>query len=218
MTSDSPPTPVSQESSGPPVRPRAGPLPYLAATGLAGVSTAVLVLGVALPAAAAVPVALLFLAVALVVRWLEDLPPGTGGRALSWVAERIRDLGRDYGVEFYGIASITAFLRAEATSLAETELVLDQLLNEPVRSVISWLVTEVFESMVNAVFAVFWWLELSRGVVGSYGISVFAGILAAGWAVWRVLGITPPSDDERMAEFGKKLAEELGSLTDELGG
>lgn len=218
MTSDPPPTPVSQASSGPPVPSRAGPVPYLAATGLAGLSVAVLVLGVALPAAVVVPVALLFLAVAVVVRWLEDLPPGAGGRAVSWVAEHIRDLGRDYGVEFYGIASITAFLRAEAASLAETELVLDQLLDEPVRSAISWLVTEAFESMVNAVFAVFWWLELYRGVAESYGISVFVAILVAGWAVWRVLGITPPPDGERLAELGEELAGELESLTDELGG
>jgi hypothetical protein len=179
---------------------------------------AVLVAGLALPAAEVLPVGLLFLAVALGVRWLEDLPPGTGGRALSWVAEHVRGLGRDYGVEFYGIASITAFLRAEATSLAETELVLDSLLNEPVRSVISWLVTEAFESMVNAVFAVFWWLELYRGVADAYGASVFAGILVAGWAVWRVLGITPPPDDERVTELGEELARELESLTDEFGG
>lgn len=218
MTSDPHPTPVPPDSSRLPVRPGAGPLPYLAAAGLAGAAMAVLVAGLALPAAEVLPVGLLFLAVALGVRWLEDLPPGTGGRTLSWVAEHVRGLGRDYGVEFYGIASITAFLRAEATSLAETELVLDSLLNEPVRSVISWLVTEAFESMVNAVFAVFWWLELYRGVADAYGASVFAGILVAGWAVWRVLGITPPPDDERVTELGEELARELESLTDEFGG
>jgi hypothetical protein len=170
-------------------------LPYLGAVGLAGAVMAVLVAVTSLPVAGVVQVGLTFVAVALVARRLEDVPPDAGNRVLAWVAERLRGMGDRFGVEFYGLASLTAFLRAEAISLSQTEISWAELLDDPVVSAVTWLITEAIQSFMNAIWAGLWWLQLYREVVPLQGLGVFVAVIVAGWGVWRVLEITPRPRD-----------------------
>lgn len=187
-------------------------LPYAGATGLAVVAMVALVAATALPAAGVLQVGLTFLAVAMIARRLEDLPPDAGSAPVAWVAERLRRLGDDFGVEFYGLASLTAFLRAEARSLLQSDVSVADLLSNPVGTAITWLITEAIESLMNAIWATLWWLQLLRALPGLW---VFAATLAAGWAVWRILDITPREGD-LLDGLGQDLAEleELEELAD----
>lgn len=172
--------------------------PYLRATALAVSTLAVLIVVAGVPVAATLQVGLTYLAVALGARRLEDLPPDAGGRVVQWVAERLRRLEDDFGVEFYGLASLTAFLRAQVISLSETEISLSGLLENPIVSLVTWLISELIESVVNMVWATLWWLQLLRAVPG---VGWFVAVVAAGWAVWRLLDVEPPGGtDPAVAE------------------
>jgi hypothetical protein len=175
--------------------------PYLRATGLATAVLAVLVVVGGFPAAATLQVGLTYLAVALVARRLEDLPPEVGSRPVRWVAERLRRLEDDFGVEFYGLASLTAFLRAQVISLSDTEISLSGLLDDPIVSLVTWLISELIESVFNVVWATLWWLQLLRAVPG---VGWFVAVVAGGWAVWRLLDVEP------RGETGRAVAEGAG--------
>jgi hypothetical protein len=173
--------------------------PYLQATGLAAAVLAVLVVVGGFPPAATFQLGLTYLAVALVARRLEDLPPEVGSRPVRWGAERLRRLEDDFGVEFYGLASLTAFLRAQVLSLSETEISLSGLLDDPIVSLVTWLIAELIESVFNVLWATLWWLQLLRAVPG---IGWFVAVVAAGWAVWRLLDVEPRGETARAAAEG----------------
>lgn len=159
-------------------------LPYLgaAAVGLAAMIT--LVAATALPAAGVFQVGLTFLAVAMVARRVEEIPADSEHPLVAWTADHLDRLGDRFGVEFYGMASLTAFLRAEVISLSSTSLSLADLLSNPVGTAISWLVSEFVESVMNAVWAALWWIPLLQATPGT---GAFVATVAVGWLVWRML-------------------------------
>ena len=57
---------------------------------------------------------------------------------------------------------------------------------------ISWFVSALLESVVNAVWASLWWLQLMQEVDG---LPLLAAIIGAGWVVWKILDITPDPGD-----------------------
>lgn len=165
-------------------------VPYLTATLLAVTAMTVLVLATTLPAAGVFQAGLTFLAVAMVVRRLEDAPRNSDNPVLSWLHDRAVQLEGKFGVEFYGIAALTSFIRAEADVV--TDLSLSGLLSNPVGTLISWFVSALIESIMNVVWASLWWFELMQQVDG---LPLLAAIIGAGWLVWRVLDITPDPEE-----------------------
>jgi len=186
-------------SFGPPARRRHGTeewdrpavLPYLTATLLAVVSMTILVAATTLPAAGVFQIGLTFLAVAMVVRRLEDAPQDSDNPVVAWLHDRAMQLEGKFGVEFYGVAALTSFLRAEVDIV--TGLSLDGLLANPIGTAISWFVSALVESILNAVWAALWWFELMQRVDG---LPLLGAIIGAGWLVWRVLDITPAPEDD----------------------
>lgn len=164
--------------------------PYLLATALAMAAMLLLVVTTSLPAAGVFQIGLTFLAVAMVVRRLQDLPDDTDNPFLVWLHERAERLQGKFGVEFYGIAALTAFLRAEADWVGG--LSIGELLSNPIGTLISWFVPALIESIMNAVWSALWWMQLMLYIDGW---PLFITVVVAGWAVWRVLDITPLDDD-----------------------
>lgn len=165
-------------------------LPYLTATALALVAMTLLVTSTALPAAGVFQVGLTFLAIAMVVRRLEDAPRDTGNPVLDWLTDRAVQLEGKFGVGFYGVAALTSFLRAEVNLVGD--LSLGGILSDPIGTAVSLFVSALIESIMNAVWAALWWVELMSVVDG---LPLLAGIVGAGWLVWRVLDITPAPED-----------------------
>jgi hypothetical protein len=163
------------------------PRPYLVAIGVGVAAMLVLIAVAGLPAAAVFQIGLTFLAVAMVVRRFEDIPEDTDNPVLGWLYDRVVQLEGKFGVEFYGIAALTSFLRSEVDLV--DDLAVGDLLANPVGAAISWFISALIESVVNAFWASLWWLQLLQATDGLY---VFVGIVMAGWLVWRVLEITPP--------------------------
>lgn len=171
--------------------PPSSPRPYLAATGIALIAMVLLVATTALPAPEVFQIGLTFLAVAMGVRRLQDIPYGGHNPLLAWLHDRADDLAERFGVEFYGIAGLTAFLRAEADLV--TDLSVGDLLANPLGAAISWFISALVESIVNAIWSALWWVQLMRVIDGW---PLFLGIVGAGWLVWRILDITPRGEEE----------------------
>jgi hypothetical protein len=158
-----------------------------------GVSLAamlLLVVATSLPAAGIFQIGLAFLAVAMIVRRFEDIPEDTDNPVLGWIYDRVEQLEGKFGVEFYGIAALTAFLRAEADWA--TDLSIGDLLADPVATAIQWFVGALVESIMNAVWSALWWLQLMQVIEGW---PLFIAVVVAGWLVWRVLDISPTKED-----------------------
>lgn len=165
-------------------------LPYLTATLLALTAMIVLVLSTTLPAAGVFQIGLTFLAVAMVVRRLEDAPKDSDNPVVAWLHDRAIQLEGKFGVEFYGVAALTSFLRAEVDLV--TGISIDGFLANPIGAAIVWFVSALMESIMNAVWASLWWFQLMQEVDG---LPLLGGIIVAGWLVWRVLDITPDPED-----------------------
>lgn len=175
----------TKESAGELVRAEpAGLATYAGASAVASLAMVVLVLGLGLPAGGVVLTGSFFLAVAATMRRLQDLDSRELPPVLAAVVDHLEELGDRWGLEFYGIASLTAFLRAEARSLLDSGVTLAEFLASPLSAAIRWLVAEFVESIMNAVWAPLWWLQLFQAVSG---LEVFIAVVAAGWAVWWLL-------------------------------
>lgn len=109
---------------------------------------------------------------------------------VTWLHDRAVQLEGKFGVEFYGVAALTSFLRAEADLLSGVSI--DGFLANPIGSAMAWFVSALIESIMNLVWASLWWFQLMQEVEG---LPLLAGIIGAGWVVWRVLDITPAPED-----------------------
>ncbi len=168
--------------------------PYLRATGLGSLAMAGLVLATAIPAAGILLYGGTFLAVAMGVRALEDLPVESDTRVLHWLADRADALSEKFGVQFYGVASLTAFIHAEISTFGGLGFPLKAILSNPIGVGVGWFVQALVQSILNFVWSALWWLQLIA--VDGIGGGLLAAIIVAGWLVWKVLDHQPlPRDD-----------------------
>ena len=188
----------------------ASPAPYVAATAITMVA---LVAGIAFagfPAALATQFALSFLALSMIFKRMEDVPSDHPSSVLRWASDRIEALGEKFGVELYGMISLTAFLRAEALSLSSSSISLAEILANPIGGIIQWFVAELIESVMNAVWAALWWMPLFSGA----GWQIAAAVIAAAWAVLWVLDM-PDRERDGSGEV-ERLAREVESMGDDV--
>ncbi len=161
----------------------ASPVPYVAATAIGSVALVAGIVFAGFPAALATQYGLTFLGLSMIFRRMEDVPVDHPSDLLRWASDRIEALGEKFGVELYGMISLTAFLRAEALSLSSSSISLAELMSNPIGSVIQWFVAEMMESIMNAVWAALWWMPLFAGV----GWQLAVAVIAVAWGVLWVL-------------------------------
>lgn len=160
----------------------ASPIPYLAAT---GVTLAAMLAGVFGLGLSALPVAtwgLTFLGVSMVLKRMDDVPPDHPNGLVRWVGDRVERLRDTFGIELYGVMSLTAFIQYEVASLSSSSIPLQRILTDIPGGLAEYMIREVIESFGNMVQAFLWWMPL----FGS-GWQFAVPIVAAAWAVLWVL-------------------------------
>ena len=173
----------------------ASPVPYVAATAITSVALVAGVVFAGFPAAIAAQYGLTFLGLSMIFKRMEDVPTDHPSGLLRWVSDRVEALGEKFGVELYGMISLTAFLRAEVLSLSSSNVSLAEFLANPIVGAVSWFVSELIESIMNAIGAVLWWLPLFTGV----GWELALAVIAAAWSVLWVLDM-PDRESEDAAD------------------
>jgi hypothetical protein len=170
----------------------ASPLPYLGATAVTSVALVAGVVFAGFPLVLAAQFGLTFLGLSMIFKRMEDVPTDHPNGLLRWASDRVEVLREKFGVELYGMISLTAFLRAEVMSLSSSSISLAELLANPIAGVIQWFVSELIESIMNAVWAALWWLPLFTGA----GVQLALAVIAAAWAVLWVLDMPDREPDE----------------------
>ncbi len=148
-------------------------VPYLVAAAFAAAAVAAITLLTALPPGPVVELGVIFVALAVVVRWLEDVPRDRGGPILRMCADLCASSRDAWGLVFYTLAGCTTFVWLETGSL---------------------LRLEVGETLTNALSAAVWWYPMWDAVGAEVGVTPYVLILAAAWAFWLVLGIRPEDE------------------------
>jgi len=188
------------------VDPPASPLPYLAATGISTAAMGVGVLALGLPLLPVATWGLTFLACALILKRMDDVPPDHPNAVVRWLSDRVESLRDKFGIELYGVAAMTTFIQLEVGSLSTSAYSLADLLANPIGTAISWFIGELIESIMNLVQAFLWWMPLF-GAGWQLGLAV----IAAAWAVLWVLDMPePPPEDygaKELLELGRELTE-----------
>ena len=157
-------------------RVRTGPpstTPYLVACALATASIAAAALLTTLPTGPIVELGVIFVALAVVVRWLEDMPLDQGGPWLRRCAELCAARRDAWGLMFYALATVTAFIWLETGSLLQLAIT---------------------DTPANLLSAAVWWYPMWESVAPAHGVDTFVLMLAAAWAFWLVLGIRPEDE------------------------
>jgi len=182
----------------------ASPIPYLGATGVSLAAMAGGILALGLPALTVATWGLTFLGVAMVLKRMDDVPPDHPNGLVRWLSDRVERMRDSYGVELYGVISLTTFIQYEIASLSTASVPLQRILSDVPGGLIEYLVTEMIESIMNAVWAALWWMPLFGG-----GWQLALAVIAAAWAVLWVLDMPdPPPEDyggREIAELGKEL-------------
>jgi len=149
------------------------PGPYVAAGVFGAFVIGLTVALTDVPTAPLVGIGILFAALAVTTRRLRELAKeprvGLARRARSLC----RALDERWGLEFYGLAAVTAFLWLEAGSLVRLE---------------------IGDTLGNAGLALLWWYPAWMHVGDPLGTPTFVMLLAAAWTFWFVLGVHPEEE------------------------
>lgn len=168
----------------------ASPVPYLGATAITSVALVAGIVFAGLPAFLATQLALTFLGAAMILKRADDIPTDHPNALLRWVGDRVDRLGDKFGIELYGLMALTTFLRAEVLSLSSSTVSLAEILASPVAGLIQWFISELIESIMNAIGAALWWMPLFANL----GWELAAAVIAAAWAVLWVLDMPARGD------------------------
>jgi len=184
----------------------ASPLPYLGATAISSVALVAGIVFAGLPAFVATQVALTFLAAAMIFKRADDIPTDHPNALLRWVGDRVDRLGDRFGVELYGLMGLTTFLRSEVQSLSSSTVSLAEILASPIAGLVQWFISEMIESIMNAIWAAMWWLPLFANLSWELGVAV----IAAAWAVLWVLDLPERDEDHGTGKIARMDQEEAG--------
>lgn len=173
---------------------RASRLPYLFALAIAITVVAAIALLTPLPAGPVVELGTIFVALAVVERWLEDTPRDQGGPWLRWCGDRCAALRDAWGLVFYGLAALTTLVWLETGSLLRLEF--GETLGNVLSAAVWWqpLWEAVMRGTATAGGAAGGVGAGGVGAVGISGLETYVLILAGAWAFWLVLGIRPDEE------------------------
>lgn len=147
--------------------------PYLAALGFGIVATALVLTLTEVPAAPVLGIGTIFAALSIATRRLRELPHRPRGPLARRVCALCRSLDQLWGLEFYGLAALSAFIWLQAGSFVRFQPA---------------------ESFANVLEATVWWYPMWMEVGQPFGASTFVMLVAAGWTFWFVLGVHPEAE------------------------
>lgn len=171
------------------------PVPYLFALAIAVAVVAAIALLTPLPTGPVVEIATIFVGLAVVERWLEDVPRDQGGPWLRWCGERCAALRDAWGLVFYGLAALTTLVWLETGSLLRLEF--GETLGNVLSAAVWWQpMWEAVTSGTAAAGGMAGGVGTAGGVgaAGVTGLETYVLILAGAWAFWLVLGIRPDEE------------------------
>jgi len=147
--------------------------PYLAALAFGIVATILALLMTDVPAAPLVGIGASFGILAALTRRLRELPRDPDNPMARRLTRLCRALDEQWGLEFYGLASIATFLWLESGSLLNLQFA---------------------DTLGNAVQAAIWWYPMWTHVGEPFGAVTCVSLVAAAWTFWFVLGVHPEQE------------------------